>query len=65
MIAQPCTYVLPWLPLRDSTAAFADKALRCTALLKLPNHDCFLLSFSVRDDEPSSDASESMLYTTR
>ena len=62
--------MLSELPLRDSTAAFADRAPRCTALLKLPNHDCFLLSVSeasgaVRDGEPSSDARGSMLCTTR
>jgi hypothetical protein len=57
--ADTTTYWVLLLPLRDSTAAFADRALWCTALLMLPNHDCFLLRVSdfsnaVRAGEPSS-----------
>jgi hypothetical protein len=53
------TYCVLLPLLRDSTAAFADKALWCTAFLMLPNHDCFLLRVSdlsnaARAGEPSS-----------
>jgi hypothetical protein len=62
-VKKPASALTYWvlLPaLIDSTAAFADKALWCTAALMLPNHDdCFLLTVSdfskaTRAGEPSS-----------
>ena len=58
--ARILTYLVLLPPLIDSTADFADRALWCTAVLMLPNHDdCFLLRVSdfskaTRAGEPSS-----------